>query len=81
MFDKYESYLYSLNPPEFRRDTWYGLIFRWYGVDKNDCIAIFETGELPIPKDVFSNEDNYRELGLFFRLLYKMRCCVRQNHI
>ena len=68
-FDKYENYLYSSNPPEFRRDAWYGSIFRWYGVDRNGCIAIFETGELPIPKDVFSNEDNYRELDLFFRQL------------
>jgi hypothetical protein len=68
----FENYLYSDNPPEFNRDAWYGLIFRWYGVDKIGNIAIFETGELPIPKIVFENEDNYREIDLFFRSLSKI---------
>jgi hypothetical protein len=67
----FENYLYSDNPPEFKRDAWYGLIFRWYGVDKIGNVAIFETGELPIPKEVFKNESSYRELDLFCRRLPK----------
>lgn len=63
------NYLYSENPPEFRRDAWYGLIFRWYGIDKLGDIAIFETGELPIPKAVFTNEVDYKELEMYFRQL------------
>jgi hypothetical protein len=68
----FENYFYSENPPEFKRDAWYGLIFRWYGVDKIGNIAIFETGELPVPKHIFENEDNYREIDLFFRNLPKI---------
>jgi hypothetical protein len=68
----FENYFYSDNPPEFKRHAWYGLIFRWYGVDKIGNIAIFETGELPVPKKVFENEDNYREIDLFFRNLPKI---------
>lgn len=64
---QYENCFYDADPPEFRRDAWYGLIFRWYGVDAVGNIAVFQTGELPIPKAVFADEDAYRKLDLYFR--------------
>ena len=60
---------YAEVPPLFRRDAWYGLIFRWYGVDAAGNIAIFETGEQPVPKAVFSSESAYRDVDVFFRSL------------
>lgn len=68
----FENYFYINDPPEFNRIAWYGLIFRWYGIDKNGDIAIFETGELPIPKNIFTDKNAYRELDSFFRQLPKI---------
>lgn len=65
----FDNELYSEKPPEFRREAWYGLMFRWYGVDKIGNITIFESGELPIPQKIFTDESAYRELDIFFRNL------------
>lgn len=66
---RFDNLFYSDDPPLFEREAWLGLMFRWYGVDKNGHLAAFESGELPIPKLVFRDENVYRELDLFFREL------------
>src|SRR5690349_7323029 len=53
----------------FSRESYYGLEFIWYGVDRIGNIGFFEAGELPIPSKVFNNESLYKELDSFFQNL------------
>ena len=50
----------------FNREEYYGLQFRWYGFDNSNRIAQFLSGDLPIPKQLFSDELKYRELAKYF---------------
>lgn len=53
------------NRPDFDRDAYYGLVFRWYGIDCADNIAVFDSGYLTIPKRVFYDESEYRAVDAF----------------
>ncbi len=52
--------------PEFTREAWYGLVFRWYALDREGNIGFFDAGYLPIPKIVVNDEGDYRSMHEFF---------------
>ena len=62
----------TLSNLEFARDAYYGLGFRWYATDSAGNLAVFGADELPIPKIVFNNENDYKELDSFFMNLPKI---------
>lgn len=67
-----EFYKETLNNIEFKREAFYGLGIDWYAVDITGSLALIITDELPVPKQIFSNENNYKELKNFFQKLPKI---------
>ena len=57
----------------FERKNFYGLIFHWYAVDANDCIAKFISGFGIIPKRVFADEEIYKNVDDYFEDLLPER--------